>query len=62
MDKDIMTILHLLFALALYVASVINLVASVPNRDTYKLAMAILFYIMANKHEKSVLEESEGEK
>ena len=58
-DKDTMSILHHLFVLLLYTLSIINLIASVPNKDTYYLAMAILFYIMAYKHEKSVLEESE---
>ncbi len=57
--KDIMTILHFLFVLVLYAGSAINLFVGVSNRDTYNLVMAMLLYIIAIKHEKSVLEESE---
>jgi hypothetical protein len=59
--KDIMTILHYLFVFVLYAGSAINLIASVPNRDTYNLAMAILLYITATKQQKSWLEESEDQ-
>ena len=57
MTEKIMSILHFLFVLALYAGSVINIFESIPNKDTYNLAMAILLYIMAYKHEKSALEE-----
>ena len=50
--KDIMTILHYLFVLVLYVGSAINLIVGAYNRDTYNLTMAILLYIIATKHEK----------
>lgn len=52
--KDIMTILHTLFVLALYAASVTCLVMSLISKDTYILAMAILLYIIAVKHESEV--------
>lgn len=58
--KDIITILHFLFALALYAGSVSCLVMSLISKDTYILAMAILLYIMAFKHENEVIKESEG--
>lgn len=59
--KDIMTILHFLFVLVLYAGAAINLFAGVSNRDTYNLVMAILLYIIAIKHEKSALKESEAD-
>lgn len=58
--KDIITILHFLFVLALYAGSAINLIVGAYNRDTYNLAMAILLYIIAtNKHESIESQESE---
>ena len=55
--KFLMVILHLAFVLALYGIAVVNVFASIHNRDTYNLVMAILLYIIALKHEKQVLRE-----
>lgn len=49
--KDIKIILHALFVLTLYAASVSCFITSLISKDTYVLAMAIFFYIMAFKHE-----------
>lgn len=51
MNKDIKIILHALFVLTLHAASVSCFIMSLISKDTYVLALAILFYIMAFKHE-----------
>jgi hypothetical protein len=51
MNKDLKIILHALFVLALHVASVNCLIMSLISKDTYVLALAIFFYVMAFKHE-----------
>ena len=51
MNKDLKIILHALFVLTLHAASVSCFITSLISKDTYVLALAIFFYVMAFKHE-----------